>query len=220
MQLDFSDQLRLEYEMSKESPDLDQAYALKTPDDNRRLYADWADTYDSDFARRMAYRLPDLVASAFTGVGPVLDVGAGTGLLGQALAERGVGPVDGIDISPRMLAIARGKDIYRNLILADLTQPLALPFASYQGVVSSGTFTHGHVGPDAIARLLAVAAPGAQFVFSVNSGVYTEKGFDQALEKLASQIAELQLQEEAIYADAPDLAHRMDRALIVRFTRV
>jgi predicted TPR repeat methyltransferase len=206
--------------MSKESPDLDQAYSLETPEDNRRLYANWAETYDSEFAARMAYRLPKLVADAFTGAGPVLDVGAGTGLLGQELAARGVGPVDGIDISTEMLAIAQSKGIYRNLMLADLTQSLALPFAPYLGVVSSGTFTHGHVGPDALERLLAVAAPGARFVFSVNSGVYSEKGFDRMLEKLARQIADLQLREEAIYADAPDPAHRMDRALIVRFTRV
>ena len=167
--------MRLDPCMSKTPPDLDSAYALQTPDDNRKLYADWAETYDSGFAARMAYRLPALVAGAFVGEGPVLDVGAGTGLLGQALAARGVGPIDGIDISEPMLEVARGKAVYRDLMLADLTQPLALPFAAYRGVVSSGTFTHGHVGPEAIAALLGIAASGAAFVLSVNRGVYTAR---------------------------------------------
>lgn len=202
------------------TPSLDAAYALQTPEDNRRLYADWAETYDTGFAAAMAYRLPALVAAAFDGAGPVLDVGAGTGLLGQALAAKGVGPLDGIDISAQMLAVARGKGVYRDLMLADVCQPLALPFAAYTGVVSSGTFTHGHVGPEAIAPLLGVAAPGARFVFSVNSGVYAAKGFDHVLAGLGHRIAALELEEAAIYGDAPDPAHRGDRALIVRFTRV
>lgn len=37
-------------------PDLDAAYALETPDDSRRLYADWAQTYDTSFAKDADYR--------------------------------------------------------------------------------------------------------------------------------------------------------------------
>lgn len=66
-------------------PDLEKAYALQTPDDNRKLYADWADSYDSGFAREMDYRLPRMVAlilaEIYQGAGPVLDLGAGTGLM-------------------------------------------------------------------------------------------------------------------------------------------
>ncbi|MDN5786214.1 class I SAM-dependent methyltransferase [Pseudorhodobacter sp.] len=206
--------------MTQNNPDLDKAYALHTPDDNRALYADWAESYDADFAARMAYRLPALVAAAYRGGGPVLDVGAGTGLLGQALAARGVGPVDGLDISPQMLAKARAKGVYRDLMLADVTTALELPFAAYRGVVSSGTFTHGHVGPAAIRALLAVAAPGAQFALSVNKVVYAAEGFAAMLSELAGRIDDVEIDEEPIYADAPDPAHRSDMALIVRFTRI
>lgn len=206
--------------MSHDKPDLDAAYALETPEDNRRLYAGWAESYDSGFAAAMAYRLPALVAAAFTGAGPVLDVGAGTGLLGQALAARGVAPIDALDLSPEMLAVARGKAVYRHLMQADLTRPLALPVGGYNGIVSSGTFTHGHVGPGAIAALLALAAPGAQFVLSVNSGVYQALGFDRALAALAGRISPPEATQEQIYSDAPDPAHRADTALIVRFCRL
>jgi SAM-dependent methyltransferase len=203
--------------MTKKQADLESAYALKSPQDNRRLYAGWAESYDQDFATRMGFRMPALIAARFEGVGPVLDVGAGTGLLGQALAARGIGPIDGIDISTEMLAVARGKSVYRDLIEADLTQPLTLPCIAYHGIVSSGTFTHGHVGPQAIEALLGVAAPGAQFVLSIFAGIYVSAGFEAMLGALAGRITLPQIVEERIYDAAPDAAHRDDTCLIVTF---
>ncbi len=137
--------------------DLDRAYALETPDDSRALYADWAKTYDSDFAESMDYRLPQIVAeilAEFSPQGPVLDVGAGTGLVGQYLSRGSSTEIHALDISPQMLAVAMGKGVYARSIEADLTQELALPEAMYGAVVSSGTFTHGHVGPDAIDKFV------------------------------------------------------------------
>lgn len=200
--------------------DLDGAYALRTPEDNRRYYAGWANRYDTDFAARMAYRLPDLVAAAYVaagGQGPVLDVGAGTGLLGVALAARGTGPVDGLDLSPEMLDLARAKGCYRSLWQADLTAPLpALP-GPWAGMASSGTFTHGHLGPGVLGPLLALLAPGAVVALSVNAGVWTSLGFPEALASLP--VGPPRVTEAAIYGDgALDPAHAADRAMIVTFT--
>lgn len=152
-------------------PDLENAYDLKTTDDAKRLYADWAETYDQDFAADMDFVLPQRVAQAFAdagGAGPVLDFGTGTGLVGKALAKLGIGPVDGADLSPEMLAVARRKGVYRDLVEGDVLDGYTMPGAPYAGVVSSGTFTHGHVGPEAIDVLLTLAAPGAQFALSIN----------------------------------------------------
>ena len=105
--------------MAEKTPNLDDAYGIKTSDDNARLYADWAKTYDASFAAQMHYTLPEAMAEAFSAAGgsaPVLDLGAGTGLLGQALADRGVLPFDGTDISPQMLAVAEDKQLYLSLI--------------------------------------------------------------------------------------------------------
>jgi SAM-dependent methyltransferase len=201
-------------------PDLQTAYNLHSPDDNARLYADWAETYDAGFAAHMTYRLPQLVADAFIGAGPVLDVGAGTGLLGQALHEKGIGPIDGIDISPQMLAVACGKGVYRDLMIADLTQPLTLSLEGYKSVVSSGTFTHGHVGPSPLAALIDAAAPDTQFVITINAQVFKTAGFDTLLAHRAAKISQLTLHPERIYGDAPDPDHRDDTALIVRFSKI
>ena len=116
--------------MAQTEHDLEGAYALRTPADSRRYYRDWAESYDSAFARATAYRSPGVIAAAYAGLGgrgPVLDVGAGTGLVGEALQGAGIGPVDGIDISAEMLAAAERKRVYRRTIQADLTQRLDLP---------------------------------------------------------------------------------------------
>lgn len=89
--------------MTQDTPDLHHAYALRTPEDSRRLYAEWAGDYDQSFAAREDYQLHVHTARAFVragGQGPVLDVGAGTGLCGAVLADFGVGPIDATDISP------------------------------------------------------------------------------------------------------------------------
>jgi predicted TPR repeat methyltransferase len=204
--------------------DLNSAYALDGPESCRRLYAAWAESYDTDFAQGMDYLLPAQVASAFLAAGgsaPVLDVGTGTGLLGAALRGAGLaGVIDGVDLSAPMLARAARLDLYRRLTEADITQPLDLP-GGYAGVVSSGTFTHGHVGPRALPHLLALAAPDALFALSVNAGVWDAQGFAPAIAALP--IRDLMTAEAPIYgprAAARDPAHAADRALIVTFRKV
>lgn len=204
------------------TPGLTDAYALNGPQDCARLYAGWADSYDSGFAAGMEYRLPAEVATAFHRAGPpggpVLDAGAGTGLLAAALRNLGhAGDIDALDLSPEMLERARAKGLYRHLALADLTRPLP-PLGPYGGIVSSGTFTHGHVGPGALPGLLALAVPGALVALSVNAGVWQRLGFAPALAALP--IRDLDLHEVAIYGQAAaeaDPAHAADRALIVTF---
>ncbi|WP_323671157.1 class I SAM-dependent methyltransferase [Candidatus Poriferisodalis multihospitum] len=140
---------------------LDDAYAVDGPEDNRKLYASWAETYESVFLAENDYEYHLHVAAAFCGGenlrngldGPVLDVGCGTGVVGAELARLGVGVIDGIDISPEMLAKAaakmhEGRATYRQLFEADLTGRLDLGSDAYAGIVSAGAFTHGHLGPE------------------------------------------------------------------------
>ncbi|MEY8829092.1 class I SAM-dependent methyltransferase [Sedimentitalea sp. XS_ASV28] len=209
--------------MSDDAPDLKSAYALNTPQDSRRLYAEWAGDYDQSFAAREDYQLHVHTARAFVaagGQGPVLDVGAGTGLCGAVLGDLGVGPIDATDISAEMLDQAMRKDIYRDAIEADLNLGIPVPHESYSGIVSSGTFTTGHVGPDAIDALLPVARHGAQFALSINAKHYECAGFAAKLAKLAeTRIQALSLKETRIYGDLATGEHRDDIALIAVFCK-
>jgi SAM-dependent methyltransferase len=205
--------------------ELGTAFSIRSPEDCLRVYRDWAASYDSGFARDMDYLLPAHVAGAFLaagGGGPVLDVGAGTGLLAEALRAQGFGAeIDAIDLSAEMLDRAAAKGIYRALRTGDITAPL--PLSGYRGIVSSGTFTRGHVGPEALPHLLEVAEAGAQFALSINAAVYAERGFDRALAALGGAITAPQLLEVEIYgagARRLDPDHAGDRALVALFRKV
>lgn len=203
-------------------PDLDRAYALETPQDSVRLYGDWAESYDESFAESSGYLLPTAVAEAFhalAGKGPVLDLGAGTGLVGEVLAQLGVTEIDGTDISAQMLAEAALKDVYDNLFEGDLTAHLPCDAGHYNGIISAGTFTHGHVGPQAFDEVLRVAAPGALVCLSVNAAYYEAQGFAAKLEALEGSIQALTLQETPIYDQRRSDAHSNDKAMIVSFRK-
>lgn len=214
----------LDENMSKDKPDVDKAYALKTPEDSKRLYAGWADTYDQSFAVDQDYRLPKLTAQAFRdvgGSGPVLDVGSGTGLCGAELAKLAIGPIDAIDISPEMLDVATGKPIYRSAFQADLTQSLPVGPDTYTGIVSSGTFTHGHVGPDCLDELLRIARPKARFALSINAAHFESAGFSGTLSDLvrSGRIQGLTLPKTRIYGENSTGEHKDDMAFIALFTK-
>lgn len=209
--------------MSDEKQTLDGAYALKTPEDSKKLYADWAETYDKSFAEAHDYRSPFLVAEAYRdagGQGPVLDVGAGTGLCGAALVQVGVGPVEATDISREMLDVAGAKGIYTRLFVGDLTARLPVEDGTYAGIVSSGTFTNGHVGPEAFDELLRIARPGAQFALSVNTQHFVAEGFEDKLQALRDQITDLQLPMIRFYGENASGEHKDDTGYVALFRKV
>lgn len=201
-------------------PDLEAAYALETPEDSVRLYSGWAATYDTSFAAAHGYVAPREVARIYReegGAEPVLDIGAGTGLVGEHM--RGLS-VDAIDISREMLDVAAAKGLYRRCLCADLTGRLDIADAAYAGFVSAGTFTHGHVGPACLPELMRIAAPGALFVLSINARVFDSAGFGSAFAELVAEgaIGPVDFRSVPIYEDATH-EHARDTMLVAVFRR-
>lgn len=209
--------------MGDKDYDLDRAYEIDGPDEARRHYGGWAETYDAHFGNGWGYVAPREIARLFRAeMGPedqpVLDAGGGTGLLAEHLRDL---VVDTIDITPEMLAKAEAKGIYRNRILGDLTKPLAIDDASYGGVISCGTFTHGHVGPECLPELLRVTRPGALFCCGTIPAVLDGVGFGSSLARLVAErrIEPVRFREIAIY-DGADHPHAGDRGLVMVFRRL
>lgn len=204
--------------------DLKNAYALNAPADSKRLYADWAGTYDEGFAQAMDYRLARLVAFIYAEVGagasPLLDVGAGTGLVAQNIPIKSGIEMDALDLSAEMLEAAARKGLYRKLVEADLTRPLPLADNTYGAIVSAGTFTHGHVGPEPLDELLRVARKGAVFVLAINDQHFEGHGFAAKFDALAPRIDDAEFRKVRIYGEAPTGDHKDDEAQIAVFRKV
>lgn len=131
---------------------LQRARAITGTEDARSVYAQWATSYDHDVFSTLRVTGTDAIAdllhehTADVHSTRVLDAGCGTGAVAARLKAHGFDLIDGIDLSPEMLKLAKAKQLYRTLIEADLNQPLDLPHSPYSAIVSAGTFTTGHVG--------------------------------------------------------------------------
>jgi predicted TPR repeat methyltransferase len=193
---------------------LARARSLKSVEETRALYHDWAPTYDADVFGTLhitgSDRIADLLAAALPGRDArLIDLGCGTGRVGERLKAHGFSRIDGLDLSSDMLKVAAIKGAYRGLIEADLTRPLPFASATYDAAVSAGTFTRGHVGPAALAEVLRIVKPGGLIAVVVADAVWEVGGFASAFGSLvrSGRIAVLADNHEAIVADGPPEAH-------------
>jgi predicted TPR repeat methyltransferase len=173
---------------SQDSFDLQSAFATSGGQESGELYDSWAEDYERSVAS-WGYTTPAVAAGLFGRYvkpegGPVLDAGAGTGITGEILALLGYEDIVGIDVSPKMLELARRKGAYRELHEMELGGRLDLPSDAFSAVVSTGVFTAGHAPPESFDDLIRVTKPGGHMIFSVRTDVYEDSGFKEKQEAL------------------------------------
>jgi SAM-dependent methyltransferase len=129
----------------------------------REGYDRWAATYEETVEDAMDVGLLERVAVDWEAVGSAADLGCGTGRTGAWLAARGVGEVDGVDLSPGMLAVARGRGAYRSLREAEVGDT-GLEAGAYDAVVSCLVDEHLADLRPLYAEATRLLAPGGRFV--------------------------------------------------------
>ena len=165
---------------------LGAVYGAKDSDDVAALYDKWAATYDAEMAVA-GYQHPSACVALFArhvmrGSTPVLDAGAGTGLMGQWLLTLGYPEVEALDISEGMLEIARQKNLYSAYHQLALGGPLPFRDGAFAGVISAGVFTSGHVGVEGLDELLRICRGGGAVVLTVKCNLW-DKGFASAVDR-------------------------------------
>ncbi|SME88115.1 Predicted methyltransferase, contains TPR repeat [Tistlia consotensis] len=97
----------------------------------RRLFDQYAPRFERALRQRLGYDAPELLAEAVAAVTPadaaprrVLDLGCGTGLCGPLFRERAVW-LEGVDLSPGMLGLARARKVYDALVAEEAERYLA-----------------------------------------------------------------------------------------------
>jgi SAM-dependent methyltransferase len=152
---------------------LDEAYGVEDAQSTHRLYEDWAATYDAE-TKANGYVTPTRCAEALSRFvsdksAPLLDIGCGTGLSGEAFREFGFSTIDGTDFSQPMLDYAASKKgVYRRLIVSDLNNPLPGSPGEYANMSAVGVFSPGHGPPELIDTVVERLPQGGCFVFSLN----------------------------------------------------
>lgn len=135
----------------------------------KALFDAYAAGFDDHLVGRLGYRAHEAVAALLPASRrwrAAVDLGCGTGLCGPLLRPH-VQALHGVDLSPAMLAQARGRDVYDRLDEAELVGWLQRCEERYGLVAAADVFIYvGDLAPvfEAVARLLE---PGGDFVFSV-----------------------------------------------------
>ena len=149
------------------------------------VYEEWAENYDTDNDNLLGTvsqpQCVKLVAKELEHkTAEMIDIGCGTGLVGEQLKALGFKNFDGIDISEKMLEFAKTRG-YRKLQLGSLTKKLPINDSVYDVTFCVGVFTHGHVKSDRISELIRITKPGGLICFTVNEGVFEEYGFKDTI---------------------------------------
>lgn len=157
-----------------------RAYGAKTRDDLKRLYADWAVTYDADHEKVgfFGHRLTaEVLARHLTrrDAARVLDAGAGTGAAGEALSALGFNDLVAVDLSDEMLAVAREKGIYSQTIVADLSLPVdAFGEDSFDAAILVGVFSYGQAPAETLDEIIRLVRPGGVVAFTMRTDFHVE----------------------------------------------
>ena len=122
----------------------------------------------------------------YTNEARIIDLGCGTGLVGEQLHKLGYKNIDGVDLSPDLLQTAKEKGIYGSLQEGLMASPgckdLGVAANQYDAAICVGVLTLNHVPSEGLNDLVHVVKPGGLVTFGIRGqaldaakGRYQEK---------------------------------------------
>lgn len=110
------------------------------------LFDQYAEGFDEHLIRVLGYRAPVLLRDLFERCGggrglQVFDLGCGTGLAGATFRDV-AGHLAGVDLSRRMVEKARARDIYDDLMVADVVSALRESLRSWDLLVAADVLVY------------------------------------------------------------------------------
>jgi predicted TPR repeat methyltransferase len=114
----------------------------------RNLFDQYAGRFERELVETLGYNAPALLRVALTRVAGegrryarVLDLGCGTGLMGEAIRDR-ADELAGVDLSARMIEAAKQKNIYDSLRLGDLVECIEAENEPFDLMLAADVFAY------------------------------------------------------------------------------
>ena len=165
-------------------------YSSKNNHELLERYDQWAKEYDTDLEQKEEYQGTKITADLFTKYVPrvsrILDVGAGTGLMGKLLSILGYENLVAMDLSKGMLDVARQKGVYRALDQMVLGETLDYATDSFDAVISTGVFITAHAPASAFDEIVRIVRPDGYIIFTLSEDSYENAGFKEKFDALES----------------------------------
>jgi predicted TPR repeat methyltransferase len=110
------------------------------------VYDQHSEHYDQHMVGTLKYQIPEFLFDAIMRFIPscnldILDLGCGTGLLGARVHPL-AGTLIGVDISSKMLEIARQREIYDNLVCGELIEVLQTQTQEFDLMVAADVLVY------------------------------------------------------------------------------
>lgn len=139
------------------------------------LFDEFADHFDTQLRDKLAYRGPELLFEALTrtAAGPlanldILDLGCGTGLAGETF-RHAARRLDGVDLSPKIIAQAAAKQVYDRLSVGDIVAHLSASDDRYDLILAADVFVYlGDLAP-VLAAARRVLRDDGRLAFTVEA---------------------------------------------------
>ncbi|KAK3772423.1 hypothetical protein RRG08_031444 [Elysia crispata] len=148
--------------------------------------------YEYRAHHRVVDRLVSLVGDRNRAEMKIMDLGCGTGLVGEVLYAAGFTQLDGLEPSQGMLDVARSKGIYRELFCAYVAlndEKLSIADNSYDALTIAGSMGVNMVPPEGIYEMHRLVKPGGYVINVVREETVTEiEGFKDKLEPMMQQM--------------------------------
>ena len=97
----------------------------------------------------------------------ILDIGAGTGFVGEKCAAAGFTNLVAIDFAANMLAIAAEKNIYKHIVCDSIYNwRKHFILGQFDAALTAGVFTPGQLKPTALDEVICLVKPGKDNLFS------------------------------------------------------
>lgn len=141
------------------------------------LFDQYAPQFEQALVERLGYRVPEMLDAlvnaemarlGIEGFARALDLGCGTGLMGQHLRAK-TAFLEGIDVSAAMIAETARKGIYDSLQKAELVAALNTRRADADLITAADVFIYCGALPPVLAALVPALQPGGLVAFSLEA---------------------------------------------------
>ncbi|MGB3339687.1 MAG: methyltransferase [Devosia sp.] len=141
------------------------------------LFDQYAPQFEQALVTRLGYRVPEMLDElvneemarlGIDGFAKALDLGCGTGLMGQHLRAK-TAYLEGIDVSAAMIAETARKGIYDSLQKAELVAALNTRRADADLITAADVFIYCGALPPVLAALVPALQPGGLVAFSLEA---------------------------------------------------